>query len=96
MVKTRGVEAGVDFAKSKALQNPRCVSALIAQLRAEIDAGNIDTLKPLVYKLNQIAPARSEAIALGMYYVNRTGDAYLAKELQRRMKVLGLIYVPGK
>lgn len=96
MVKTRGVEAGVEFAKSKALQNPRCVSALIAQLRAEIDAGNIDTLKPLVYKLNQIAPARSDAIALGMYYVNRTGDAYLAKELQRRMKVLGLIYVPGK
>lgn len=95
MTNTRGAEVGINFAKDKALQNPRCVSALIAQLRAEVNSGRVKTLKPLVYKLHQIAPARSETIALGMYYVNRTGDAYLAKILQHEMKVLGLAYVPG-
>ena len=95
MTNTRGAEAGINFAKDKALQNPRCVSALIAQLRAEVNSGRVNTLKPLVYKLHQIAPARSETIALGMYYVNRTGDPYLAKILQHEMKVLGLAYVPG-
>lgn len=95
MTYTRGAEAGINFAKDKALQNPRCVSALIAQLRAEVNSGRVNTLKPLVYKLHQIAPARSETIALGMYYVNRTGDPYLAKILQHEMKVLGLAYVPG-
>jgi hypothetical protein len=95
MTNTRGAEAGMNFAKDKALQNPRCVSALIAQLRAEVNSGRVNTLKPLVYKLHQIAPARSETIALGMYYVNRTGDPYLAKILQHEMKVLGLAYVPG-
>jgi hypothetical protein len=95
MTNTRGAEAGMNFANDKALQNPRCVSALIAQLRAEVNSGRVNTLKPLVYKLHQIAPARSETIALGMYYVNRTGDPYLAKILQHEMKVLGLAYVPG-
>jgi O-antigen ligase len=95
MSKTQGAEAGINFARKKAQQSPRCIAALIAELRAEVDSGRVDTLKPLVYKLHKIAPARSETIAFGMYYVNRTGDPYLSKVLQHEMKVLGLAYVPG-
>lgn len=95
MANTRGPAAGADFAKEKSLQHPRCVAALIAQLRAEVNAGRVKTLKPLVYQLYKIAPARSETIALGMYYVNRTGDPWMSKVLQEEMKVLGLTYIPG-
>jgi O-antigen ligase len=96
MVNTRGSDKAVTFARQTLREKPRCVAALIAELRAEVNSGDVTRLKPLVYKLYQIAPSRSETISLGMYYANRTGDAWLAKELQREMNALGLTYIPGK
>jgi O-antigen ligase len=95
MANTRGGDAGLAFADEKLAEHPRCVSALIAKVRAEVNSGRVENLKPLIYRLHEIAPARSETIAFGMYYVNRTGDPWMSKILSHEMKVLGLAYVPG-
>ena len=56
----------------------------------------LDKLKPHIYRLMEMAPARNETISIGMYYANRTKDTHLLIRLQRVMQTLGLVYIPGK
>jgi hypothetical protein len=53
-------------------------------------------LRQLVYRLYELAPARSETLSYGMFYANRAGDLQLKAELEKALKALGLVYIPGK
>ena len=76
--------------------NPRCVAAQTYLTQRAVDAGEVATLGPLVYRLFEIAPARSQTLSLAMYYANRSGDLVLREAVEKEMKALGLVYIPGK
>ena len=96
MVSNLGLESAAELAREELANNPRCVAAQIHLTKAAVNAGKVEGLKELVYRLFEIAPARTETISLGMYYANRTGDATLRGALEREMKALGLVYIPGQ
>ena len=96
MANNVGVERAAELAREELANNPRCVAAQIHLTKAAVNAGELDGLKELVYRLFEIAPARNETISLGMYYANRTGDATLRLALEKEMKALGLVYIPGQ
>ena len=96
MANNVGVESGLELAREELANNPRCVAAQIHLTKTAVNAGELDGLKELVYRLFEIAPARNETISLGMYYANRTGDATLRLALEKEMKALGLVYIPGQ
>lgn len=96
MVINLGLESAAELAREELANNPRCVAAQIHLTKAAVNAGKVEGLKELVYRLFEIAPARTETISLGMYYANRTGDATLRGALEREMKALGLVYIPGQ
>jgi len=91
-----GAESAADLAREELANNPRCVAAQIHLTKAAVNAGELDGLKELVYRLFEIAPARNETISLGMYYANRAGDVKLREALEAEMKALGLVYIPGQ
>ena len=96
MANNVGVDSAAELAREELANNPRCVAAQIHLTKAAVNAGELDGLKELVYRLFEIAPARNETISLGMYYANRTGDATLRLALEKEMKALGLVYIPGQ
>ena len=96
MAKNVGVERATEFAKEEIANNPRCVAAQIYLTEKAVNSGNLDGLGALVYQLYKIAPARNQTISLAMYYANRAGDRELRIALEREMKSLGLVYIPGK
>lgn len=96
MANNVSVESAAELAREELANNPRCVAAQIHLTKAAVNAGELDGLKELVYRLFEIAPARNETISLGMYYANRTGDATLRLALEKEMKALGLVYIPGQ
>ena len=75
--------------------HPRCVSAQIEITRNVVDSGQMNNLRQLVYRLNELAPARSESLSFGMYYANRAGDLAFKERMEQAMRTLGLVYVPG-
>lgn len=96
MAVNHGNDFAVDFIRNELRMNPRCVSAQISLTRAAVNSGEMKGLKDYVYRLYELAPARSESISFGMYYANRAGDQKLAESLMKAMKALGLTYIPGK
>jgi O-antigen ligase len=96
MASNVGAESAADLAREELANNPRCVAAQIYLAKTAVNAGELDGLKELVYRLFEIAPARNETISLGMYYANRAGDATLRLALEKEMKALGLVYIPGQ
>ena len=91
----QGSAATVELAKRELADNPRCAAAEIFLAKTALNAGDMGELKAHVYRLIEIAPTRNDTISIGMYYANRTGDRYVAQLLQREMKSLGLVYIPG-
>lgn len=96
MVAQGGDQQAIAFARQALAKNPRCISAELFLARMNLSRDQVAELKPHIYRLMEIAPARSETISIGMYYANRTGDKEVALRMQRVMEALGLIYVPGK
>ena len=96
MANNVGAESAAELAREELANNPRCVAAQIYLAKTAVNAGELDGLKELVYRLFEIAPARNETISLGMYYANRAGDATLRLALEKEMKALGLVYIPGQ
>ena len=96
MAKNLGPESAQELAREELASNPRCVAAQIHLTKAAVNAGELTGLKELVYRLFEIAPARNDTISLGMYYANRTGDVTLKGALEKQMKALGLVYIPGQ
>ena len=96
MAKNVGVEEQSKFAEEEIANNPRCVAAQIFLTETAVNSGKLTGLGQKVYKLFEIAPARNQTISLAMYYANRSGDATLRAALEKRMKSLGLVYIPGK
>jgi O-antigen ligase len=96
MAKNHGPEKALELADQELANNPRCVAALIHKTEKLVNAGEVDELGPLVYKLYEIAPARNQTISLAMYYANRAGDSQLRLALEKQMKALGLVYIPGQ
>lgn len=96
MAVNHGNDFAIEFIKKELRDNSRCVPAQIAITRAAVNSGNMENLKPYIYHLLEIAPARQDAISFGMYYANRAGDGDLRAHLERIMKRLGLVYIPGK
>jgi len=96
MVAQAGDEKAITFARQALAKNPRCIAAELFLAKMNLSLDQVAQLKPHVYRLMEIAPARSETISIGMYYANRTGDKDVALRLQRVMDALGLIYLPGK
>ena len=95
MAKNHGPEKALQLADEELANNPRCVAALIYKTEKLVNAGEVNELGPLVYKLYEIAPARNQTISLAMYYANRSGDVQLRQALEKQMKALGLVYIPG-
>lgn len=93
--KSVSAESAFQLALDEIDVHPRCVSARIAVTKNVVDSGEITNLGPLVYRLYELAPARSETVSFGMYYANRTGDEAFKKRLEKTMRALGLVYVPG-
>ncbi|CAN2212478.1 RfaL Lipid A core - O-antigen ligase and related enzymes [Candidatus Nanopelagicaceae bacterium] len=96
MAKNHGPEKALELAEQELANNPRCVAALIHKTDKLVNAGEVDELGPLIYKLYEIAPARNQTISLAMYYANRAGDTQLRLALEKQMKALGLVYIPGQ
>lgn len=93
--KSVSAESAFQLALDEIDVHPRCVSAHIAVTKNVVDSGEITNLGPLVYRLYELAPARSETVSFGMYYANRAGDEAFKKRLEKTMRALGLVYVPG-
>jgi hypothetical protein len=96
MASNLGPERAADLAREELVNNPRCVAAQIYLTKAAVNRGELPGLQELVYRLYEIAPARNDTISLAMYYANRAGDGKLREALERQMKTLGLIYIPGQ
>jgi O-antigen ligase len=96
MAKNHGPEKALQLTDEELANNPRCVAALIYKTEKLVNAGEVEQVGPLVYKLFEIAPARNQTISLAMYYANRAGDARLRLVLEKQMKALGLVYIPGQ
>lgn len=96
MAVNKGNDYSISFIEQELEQNPRCVSAQVALTRAAVNSGNVSKLKPLVYELFELAPARQDTISFAMYYANRSGDEKLRQALEKQMKILGLVYIPGQ
>jgi hypothetical protein len=96
MAKNLGADSAADLAREELANNPRCVSAQIYLTKAAVDSGELAGVGELVYRLFEIAPARNDTISLGMYYANRAGDSQLRQALEKQMKALGLVYIPGQ
>lgn len=75
--------------------HPRCVSAQIEITKNVVDSGEMTNLAQLVYRLYELAPARSETLSFGMYYANRAGDEAFKQTIEKAMRALGLVYIPG-
>jgi hypothetical protein len=95
LFKKQGDQAVIDLADDQLSDNPRCVAANIIKAQAAIQSGDLTTLRTFAYRLHEIAPARGKSIEIGMYYATKAGDTALALSIQRVMKELNLIYVPG-
>ena len=95
MLQKQGSEMVLDLADDELNGNPRCVAATIAKAQAAINSGDLTALRTYAYYLHEIAPARSKSIEIGMYYASKAGDVALAASIQKVMKELNLIYVPG-
>lgn len=96
MAKNSGVERATEVAEEELANNPRCVAAQIYITEKAVNSGNLNGLGSKVYRLFEIAPARNQTISLAMYYANRAGDSKLRTALEKEMKSLGLVYIPGK
>lgn len=96
MAVNKGNDYSISFIEQELEQNPRCVSAQVALTRAAVNSGDVSKLKPLVYELFELAPARQDTISFAMYYANRSGDEKLRQALEKQMKILGLVYIPGQ
>ena len=96
MAENHGNDYSVAAAERELAHNPRCVAAEIFLAKTAVNLNRIPALKEHIYKLVEIAPARNDTISLGMFYANRASDLALKAHLQREMKTLGLVYIPGK
>jgi len=96
MVAQAGNEPAIAFAKKALARDPRCISAELFLAKMNVALDQVKELKPHVYSLMELAPARNDTISIGNYYANRSGDKELAIRLQRVMETLGLVYLPGK
>jgi len=95
MLQKQGDQAVIDLAEDELNDNPRCVAANIIKAQQAINSGDLTALRTYAYHLHEIAPARGKSIEIGMYYATKAGDAALAQSIQRIMRELNLIYVPG-
>jgi hypothetical protein len=95
MLEKQGNEAVLDLAADELKDNPRCVAANIVKAKYAINTNDLEALRTYAYHLHEIAPARGKSIEIGMYYATRAGDVALATAIQKVMKDLNLIYVPG-
>lgn len=95
MLEKQGNEVVLDLAADELKDNPRCVAANIVKAKYVINTNDIATLRTYAYYLHEIAPARGKSIEIGMYYASKAGDVALATSIQKVMKDLDLIYVPG-
>ena len=93
--KSVSAESAFQLALDEIDVHPRCVSAQMEITRTVVDSGEMTNLAQLVYRLYELAPARSESISYGMYYANRAGDEEFRLRLEKTLKALGLVYVPG-
>lgn len=93
--KSVSAESAFQLALDEIDVHPRCVSAHIEVTKTVVNSGEMANLGPLVYRLYELAPARSETVSFGMYYANRAGDEAFKKRLEKTMRALGLVYVPG-
>ncbi len=96
MVAESGDDRAEKFAQEALDKNARCISAELFLAKMDFSKDRISELKPHIYRLMEIAPARNETLSMGMYYANRTRDTEVARKLQRVMQALGLVYLPGK
>jgi len=95
LLKNQGDQAVIDLADDQLNDNPRCVAANILKAQEAIKSGDLATLRTYAYRLHEIAPGRGKSIEIGMYYATKAGDTALALSIQRILKELNLIYVPG-
>ena len=93
--KSVSAESAFQLALDEIDVHPRCVAAQIEITRNVVNSGEMNNLAQLVLRLYELAPARSETLSFGMYYANRAGDEEFRKTLQKAMRALGLVYVPG-
>ena len=96
MAHSQGDAAAIAFAEKKIKKSPRCTAASISLGRIAANSDNLPQLKIHLDRLLTIAPYRSDTLSLAMYYANRTSDSALKAVIEREMKTLGLIYIPGK
>jgi O-antigen ligase len=93
--KSVSAESAFQLALDEIDVHPRCVSAQIEITKNVVNSGSMTNLAQLVFRLYELAPARSETLSYGMYYANRAGDEAFKMTLEKAMKALGLVYIPG-
>jgi O-antigen ligase len=95
MLNNQGNQAVLDLASNELKNNPRCVAASIVMAKYAVAVGDFNNLKIYAYKLHEFAPGRGKTVEYTMYYSLKTGDLTMMPAIQKMMKDLGLIYVPG-
>ena len=95
MAKNLGTDHAQSIAENEIANNPRCVAAHTYLAEILVNSGEIEGLDKRISRLLEIAPARNTTFSYAMYYASRVGDNELRLELEKQMKRLGLVYIPG-
>lgn len=95
MTKNQGLDRLRALSEAQIHENPRCVAAHLVLAQVAKAQNDVPTYKREVYRLVELAPARSQVLNLALEYANVYKDYKLLDQLKQTIKELNLLYVPG-
>lgn len=95
ILKVQGLDKLKELAQVQIRENPRCVAGHLVLAQVAKAQNDLPNYKTEVYRLVEIAPARSQVLNLALEYANSYKDYKLLDQLKRVIKELNLVYVPG-
>lgn len=95
MLNSQGLDQLKVLAQTQIHENPRCVAAHLVLAQVAKAQNDLPSYKNEIYRLVEIAPARSQVLNLALEYANTYKDYKLLNRLKQIIKELNLLYVPG-
>jgi O-antigen ligase len=90
IINSQGNMALEKFSQDQVNSNPRCVNAQITMAKLNYNKGDLVAMKKNVYALTEMAPNRSEVLALAGVYAQRAEDKDLFDKVTRQYAKLGI------
>ena len=95
MLNSQGLDQLKVLAQTQIHENPRCVAAHLVLAQVAKAQNDLPSYKNEIYRLVEIAPARSQVLNLALEYASTYKDYKLLNRLKQIIKELNLLYVPG-